>query len=449
MKLSISSPDDPCEREADDDRRSGDANARANNRKPVRRGWRASQTSRRKHNCAAYITQPEAEALQQTVQTKNATNQSGTASTNVESAVNSIQGGGQPLDRATRAFYEPRFGHDFSQVKVHTHAQAEKSAKDVNARAFTVGQNIAFAAGQFQPQSENGRTLLAHELTHTIQQGHGRQNNVQKMGREPHARSGAEGQEIEDTIHAVELALSIAQRRDQAQDNFDSNNSHLNQTKLTKIHNALTGTVGENPHLLISFYDYYSNKEILEASASQMSRWGEGAYARTESRDDTYVRPSLLADEFPSLTLGGLLIHEYTHTRHNINFVGASSYEEGDSYGIEYFFAQRNNDARRIQELRNVMHNPIGRVLGNQASALRELFCKSYGTMKVLYEIIDGGSTTHASLAELRGLTSDQARVLSTELVARRRSRHSGGLARIVTWVWTNRASLQMPFRCS
>jgi hypothetical protein len=78
---------------------------------------------------------------------------------------------GQPLDDATRAFFEPRFGHDFSTVRVHSDAAARQSARDINANAYTVRQNIVFGAGQFAPDQSFGRTLLAHELAHVVQQG--------------------------------------------------------------------------------------------------------------------------------------------------------------------------------------------------------------------------------------------------------------------------------------
>lgn len=77
---------------------------------------------------------------------------------------------GQPLDTKTRAFMEPRFGHDFSHVRVHAYSQAAESARVVNARAYTVGPNVVFGAGQYEPQSPDGRRLLAHELTHVLQQ---------------------------------------------------------------------------------------------------------------------------------------------------------------------------------------------------------------------------------------------------------------------------------------
>jgi hypothetical protein len=77
---------------------------------------------------------------------------------------------GQPLDAPTRAFMEPRFGHDFSSVRVHTNSQAAESAQAVDALAYTVGNNIVFAPGQHAPNSQRGANLLAHELTHVVQQ---------------------------------------------------------------------------------------------------------------------------------------------------------------------------------------------------------------------------------------------------------------------------------------
>ena len=80
---------------------------------------------------------------------------------------------GQPLDARTRSFFEPRFGYDFSRVRVHTDARAAESARAVGAQAYTVGADVAFAPGQFAPDTGAGKKLLAHELTHTIQQGSG------------------------------------------------------------------------------------------------------------------------------------------------------------------------------------------------------------------------------------------------------------------------------------
>jgi hypothetical protein len=80
---------------------------------------------------------------------------------------------GQSLDLLTRSFFEPRFGYDLSQVRVHADALAAESADAVNARAYTVGNNVVFGAGQYAPGTTEGKHLLAHELTHIIQQRKG------------------------------------------------------------------------------------------------------------------------------------------------------------------------------------------------------------------------------------------------------------------------------------
>jgi hypothetical protein len=88
----------------------------------------------------------------------------------LEGRINAVRGGGQPLPESQRSFFEPRFGHDFSQVRVHTDAEAAEIAEALQARAFTVGHDIVFAAGQHAPETTAGETLLAHELTHVVQQ---------------------------------------------------------------------------------------------------------------------------------------------------------------------------------------------------------------------------------------------------------------------------------------
>ena len=102
---------------------------------------------------------------------------SGLAQRRVESGNQSVPdnfhqdlGSGQPLDADTRAFMEPCFGADLSSVPVHTDIHATQSAREVNALAFTVGRNVVFGAGQYAPGTMEGRKLLAHELTHVVQQ---------------------------------------------------------------------------------------------------------------------------------------------------------------------------------------------------------------------------------------------------------------------------------------
>jgi hypothetical protein len=84
-----------------------------------------------------------------------------------------ISSGGQPLDTDTRGDMETRLGADFSSVRVHTDSAAHASAKEIGAHAYTVGNNIVFQRESYDPSSHQGRTTLAHELTHVVQQRNG------------------------------------------------------------------------------------------------------------------------------------------------------------------------------------------------------------------------------------------------------------------------------------
>lgn len=88
---------------------------------------------------------------------------------------------GQPLGATTRASMEPRFGHDFSKVRVHADAKAAESARAVNALAYTVGRDVVFRMGQYTPGAREGRKLLAHELTHVVQQGNATESSSEPL----------------------------------------------------------------------------------------------------------------------------------------------------------------------------------------------------------------------------------------------------------------------------
>jgi len=103
-----------------------------------------------------------------------------TGSANVDQGVappvvhEAVSSPGQLIEPATRSFMEPRLGHDFSKVRVHTDAKASRSASAVDALAYTVGHHIVFGEGQYAPASESGRVLIAHELVHVVQQSRSR-----------------------------------------------------------------------------------------------------------------------------------------------------------------------------------------------------------------------------------------------------------------------------------
>ena len=115
--------------------------------------------------------QVEPEEEEEELQAKATSGHLSEVTPNLEFNILSLKGGGQPLSESERTYFEPRFGRDFSQVRVHTDERAAESAQAVNARAFTKGQDIYFSNNQHQPSTNQGQRLLAHELTHTIQQG--------------------------------------------------------------------------------------------------------------------------------------------------------------------------------------------------------------------------------------------------------------------------------------
>lgn len=110
---------------------------------------------------------------------------------------------GQPLDDGVRADLEPRLGHDFSQVRVHTDSRAAASARAFDARAYAIGRDIMFGAGHYAPTTNTGRRLLVHELTHVAQQGQARLAGPASAT--DHARSEAEARQ---TAHAALAPVS-------------------------------------------------------------------------------------------------------------------------------------------------------------------------------------------------------------------------------------------------
>jgi len=105
---------------------------------------------------------------EETLQTKAAPTPTVGATTHAK--IQSLKGGGQPLPPNQRTFYESRLGHDFSGVRIHAGTQAADTAQSVQAKAFTLGNNIVFNTGQYSPNNQKGKKLLAHELTHVVQQ---------------------------------------------------------------------------------------------------------------------------------------------------------------------------------------------------------------------------------------------------------------------------------------
>lgn len=121
--------------------------------------------------------------------------------------IESIKGGGKPLSPSTRSYFEPRFGRDFSDVRVHTGQQADKAARSINAEAFTHGTDVVFRSGAYDPDSDRGRGLIAHELAHVVQQG------AAALVRESHGKKSGDIPPLVKNINRTSEGLRSVQRQ--------------------------------------------------------------------------------------------------------------------------------------------------------------------------------------------------------------------------------------------
>ena len=192
-KLNISQPNDPSEQEADrvadEIMRMPEAEIRSDNnpsatrnslaaiqRRPICQLNNASSCKEDEvqeelsmnKNLSKQIT-PSIQCKESELHASVINDNSSGVTPQVESRIQSLQGGGQPLPKSIKSYFEPRFGRDFSSVRVHTDSQAAEMAQVVNAKAFTCGRDVVFAE-QHLPESPEGQKLLAHELVHVVQQ---------------------------------------------------------------------------------------------------------------------------------------------------------------------------------------------------------------------------------------------------------------------------------------
>jgi len=173
-KLTIGQPNDKYEQEADrvadQVMRMSDADVAQRVKTGTVQPMRIQRLSSESENEAAQRLPVEKEEEEQ-LQAKEMLGHTPAVAPNLEYRINSLKSGGQPLDSATRSFFEPRFGYDLSKVRVHSDPKAAHSARAMNAMAYTMGQEVVFDSGQYQTDSPEGRKLIAHELTHVVQQG--------------------------------------------------------------------------------------------------------------------------------------------------------------------------------------------------------------------------------------------------------------------------------------
>jgi M6 family metalloprotease-like protein len=164
---------------------------------------------------------------------------------------------GRPLDAETRAVMEPHFGHDFSKVRVHTDTSANESAHAINALAYTVGPQIVFGAGHYRPGTTTGRQLLAHELTHVVQQQgqpsalHSLRVGPSSDAYEAEAERTATTATSHGALHTTEHAPGVIQRQKagpiQAQPHTQGNTGRKSKRLLVVLWDPHRDNQGQRP----------------------------------------------------------------------------------------------------------------------------------------------------------------------------------------------------------
>jgi hypothetical protein len=168
------------------------------------------------------------------IQRKHAANIEAHTTNTAENYVSNLNGKGKSLDEPTKIFFKSKLGSDFSNVKIHNDSDAAESAQSVNALAYTFGNNIVFGENQFKPETNEGKKLLAHELTHIVQQNEkGTLTHLQR-------KSEFKKQKPEENINLAERFVQATEKGEQSS-HFGKTDPTINGVDLTQtgIKNSL------------------------------------------------------------------------------------------------------------------------------------------------------------------------------------------------------------------
>lgn len=213
-----------------------------------------------------------------------------------------LKGSGQPLDPRTRAYFEPRFGVDFGDVRIHSDSRAAAAAQAVRAQAFTLGHHIVFGEGRYAPDSDPGKRLLAHELTHVLQQSpEGRRSSLALESSPARASTlSAESIELRQTLRTPEQQLQRSPGRPSG-----------------LIPDLDDATVSELERTIPMARADFLRQQMLDAIVSDRRRKGvdfsimEGNRPRYDSRLWQQAMQQLPADQ-RSLPRNGITLHPQT-----------------------------------------------------------------------------------------------------------------------------------------
>lgn len=348
-----------------------------------------------------------------------------------------LSGSGHGLDKALKQDMEQRFGHDFSRVRVHTGTAAEQSAREVNANAYTVGNNVVFGTGQFAPQTHYGKRLLAHELTHVIQQSGSPQIMWGPSSVNIISTRRSEGQMLSRSkLHTDKDLFNMMQK-------FRKKNDHLTEAQQNKIFWAIKKAT-DSDEVAYEFFDYYSGTfgnqiKMMTSTEEANAKKNGDTLAETPSGGDTKLRSDVFT--FPDETFGPLLLHEFAHTGHHKNWMGAYDFEEGQAYGIEYYYGERTGDTKRMSKIITIISGAVSRWGATQGPVIKEYFKVTYALMHELDNLTKSGSS---ALPPLKGKAGDDGRLMASEFVSDFRDL-SNDLSLLWEHIKKNLASFKVP----
>jgi Domain of unknown function (DUF4157) len=226
-----------------------------------------------------------------------------------------INTGGQSLDAGTRSFMEARFGYDFGNVRVHDDSLAHQSSHEINALAYTHANHVAFAAGQYKPDTDTGKRLLAHELTHVIQQEGSHSNLIQRDDvEEESARQGERFRE--ERRGSLTKAIGLMKFNKVRVDCPKSTN-----VKLLDVLAGMRSKVAQNKKCIKFFQDNFKiNPDVLfdprrKPSITYNAAMKQGGLTRCPEPTPDSPIPSVSIGEnmCASPHLERVIMHELTH----------------------------------------------------------------------------------------------------------------------------------------
>jgi hypothetical protein len=199
---------------------------------------------------------------------------------------------------------------------------------------------------------------------------------------------------------------------------FRSKNDHLTEAEQNKIFWSIKKAT-DSDEVAWKFFDYYSGYlgagyKIKKMEGTQLANARKTTtLAETKPNDDTFLDPDVFS--LPDESLGPLLLHEFAHTGHHTNFMGAYDFEEGQAYGIEYYYAEHTGDKARISKVIGIISGAAARWGAIQGLAVKENFRVTYVLMKELGKLTSSGSS---SLPPLAGKKGDDGRLLAADFVS-------------------------------